>query len=262
MKTKTKDTIKKMEMQLGHTLMLMKFRFINLCVKSEAASLLTVKVQDPNEGFMDIEKVANVGILDDDNMLVSPFDDNDMNKLRLAIMKEHPEFKQHIETIDLDEATEDADKSEQESDATMGNLQIPETPVKSVLPNDEEENLLHVLVLTVPAVDDDRRKLLLEAVKVQVDECKDSMKYTIDKTKVEVGKQTIGLSIEEIKEADDKLKEAAEQYEGAVDEAYEDKKKEIEEAYQRYLEKQGQQQSPASADDNDENNAFSMKFED
>lgn len=255
-----------MELQLGNTLMLMKFRFVNLCIKSDAASLLTVKVTGADGSDNEIEKVGNVSILDDDNMLVVPFDEGNMKKLRLAIKQEHPEFKQHIETIDLDEVAKEAGVPEEEAPQTEeqsldpNSLQVPDKPIPSVLPNDDTENLLHVLVLTVPQVDEDRRKVLLDSVKAYVDATKVRFDATINKAKAEVTRLSVGLPKEEVDEAEDKVKEAAKLYRDAVVEAEESKTKEIEEAYKRYLEKQAENPTVPEASGGDDN-AFSMKFD-
>lgn len=266
MKADIKEYIKKMELQLGYTLMLMKYRFANLCVKSDPVTLISVKVPGHGEEELEIEKVAQVAILDDDNMLVTPFSEEDMNKLRLAIRKEHPEFKQHIETIDIgkmkkDAGVKEADEMMKGDDEKDKKLQMPESPIPSVLEEEEEKELLHVLVLTVPEVDNDRRKLLLDAVKAQVDACKLRMDATIDKAKAQIAPCTAGMSPLEIKEADDKVKEAASMYEENVEKTYEEKKQEIEDAYQRYLKKQTEN-GTSSAEENSEGSAFSMTFDD
>lgn len=258
-----------MELQLGNTLMHMQFRFVNLCVKSDAATLLTVKIpDDSSEDELNIEDVSGVSILDDDNMLVTPFSDDDMKKLRLAIMKEHPEFKQHIENIDLDKIADEAgvslnpdDYSDEENKEVEEAQPEPKTPVKTATPNDSSANVIHVLVLTVPQVDDDRRKLLLDAVKMQVEACNTNMDTIINTTKVKVAKYVVGLPKEEVDEVDKTIKKTSSKYQDAVEEAEEKKKTEIEEAYQRYLEKHPDDTSSGSQEE-DENNAFSMKFDD
>lgn len=269
MKATIKGAIRKMELQLGQTLMLLKFRLVNLCVKSEPAALLAVSVPGDGAEELELEKVANVGVLDDDSMLIAPFADDDMKKIRLAVKKVHPEFKQHIETIDLDAALEEAGVNPDEETGKAEMPDIPETPVPSVVANDSERNILHVLVLTVPQVDDDRRKVLLDAVKVQIDACNVSMDITISKAKEEVAKYVVGLQETEVEEANSKLKEATKLYKDEVKQAEENKNKEIEEAYQRYLQKQEEGgDTPATAsdkekgDDEYEDGAFSMKFDD
>lgn len=262
MDSNVKDAIQKMELQLGHTLMLMKFRLMNLCVKSEPGTLLTVKVQGSGEEDLEIEKVANVSILDEDSLIVAPFSNSDMNKLRKAIWKEHPEFKQHIETIDLSEAQKQAEEVKQEETAQeKERIEIPSTPIPSVVKDEPADNLLRLLILTVPATNDDRKKLLTDNVKALVDACNLRMKARIEKAKVEVGKWLIGKSDDEIKEANDKLEEATKLYQDAVVESEEAKIKEIEEAYKRYLEKHANDDGYDTPEDNDDG-AFSMTFDD
>ncbi|MBQ0049061.1 MAG: hypothetical protein KBT12_02310 [Bacteroidales bacterium] len=250
-----------MEQQLGHTLMLLKFRLMNLCVKSEPGALLTVKVPGGGDEDLDIEKVCNVSILDEDSLIIAPFSDSDMNKLRKAIWKEHPEFKQRIETIDLNEAQKQADELKNETTPQeQERMKMPETPIPSVVKNEQADNLLKLLILTVPAVDDDRKKILTDSVDALVDACNLRMTARIDKAKVEIAKFLVGQADDEIKEANDKVEEAAKLYQDAVKESEETKIKEIEEAYKRYLEKHAKEGGFDTSEGGEES-AFSMTFD-
>ena len=203
----------------GYTVLLV-FRLMNLCVKAEPASLLPAVVLFRG-AEKKIEEVANVGVMADDQLDVYPFHDELLVPIGQAIMDVHPEFRQELKNVKIE--------------------------------NQEKE--LNFIRLHMPEVNDDRKKVLLDGVDNFAKVTKEQLDATKSKYKVRVDQKLYKSSKDEIEEAKNRMDELYDQYSKRADKAVEDKKKEIEEAYQLWLEKKAQkqmemqEQQAASGDD-------------
>lgn len=197
----------------GYTALL-NFRYMNLCVKSDVASLLPVTV-DYGDGHFDIEKVADVARPNETQLQVFPKSPDLLFAIGKAIAKTHPEFKQEVVDFEL---------SEEE--------QMP--PMEDA---DEEESYEDkMIVLTMPVVDKDRHDLLITAI----DGLHEETKMKIDAyfgvyTQKIAAKLSLG-NPEELDEAKKALEGIRDQYKDLAQQYYDNKKQEIEEAYQLYTE--------------------------
>lgn len=178
------------------------YRLANLCIKADPVSLLGVTVVD--DGLpLNIEDVALVGKGEDQFKInVYPKDEKKILLVGKGIAEEHPEFKQEMEAMTTPDGME-----------------------------------IRYIKLTMPEVNDDRKKVLTDAVKTLHDECAAKLKSG---NALYAGKLTLdqaGASKEDIDEAKQKFDEITDTYDKACGTVTDDKTKEIEDAYQAYIEK-------------------------
>lgn len=189
---------------------LLDYRYKNLCTKAEAASMLPIEVEMEGASFK-IENVAAISIPEWNQIMVIPKDEDYIPYIGHAVIMVHPEFKQKVTRYHVEELNKD----------------------------------IKVLLLTVPPVDKDRKKVLDEGTDSLYDQCL----ACLDKTKVDTGlaiaKGMANKSKEEIDEARNKFDELYKQYRKNVDQLHDDKKQEIEEAYEKYVKEQGESKSEA-----------------
>ncbi len=181
---------------------LFSYRLANLCIKADPVSLLGVTVDD--DGLtMNIEDVAFVGKGDDQYKInVYPKDEKKILLVGKGIVEEHPEFKQEMETMTTPDGME-----------------------------------IRYIKLTMPEVNEDRMKLMTNAVKTLHDECVAKLKAG---NAFYMGKLTldqVGASKEDIDEAKKQFDDTTDMYNKACEDILAEKTKEIEDAFQAYLEK-------------------------
>ena len=202
--------IHEMESRLGGYVTLLVYRYANLCVKAQPLSLLSAQIIDEEMGEMKLEQVAGVMLLDEYHLKLVPFDPRFNFPLCKAIKLEHPEFKQDL-----------------------------------VKPENGEEDE-RILILTMPEVNKDRRDVLIDSVNVLFDGCKAKMDKTSADYRLKLEKKILTLPTEDERtEAKDALDSSIKNHQGIVDKVKEDKVKEIEEAYQRYLDEQTSKRNQA-----------------
>lgn len=200
-----------MEGRLNGYVTLLIYRYANLCVKAQPMALLSAEIIDDEVGVMKIEHVAGVTMPDEYHLRLVPFDSRIIFPLCKAIKKEHPEFNQEL-----------------------------------VIPEDGADDEQRHLILTMPVVNKDRRDALLQSVDTLYDGCKAKMDKTCAEYRLKLEKKIIVLpSDDERNEAKDALEAAIKNYQGLVDTTKADKVKEIEEAYQRYLDEQTSKRNKA-----------------
>lgn len=211
MKIAIETLIHEMEGRLGGYVTLLVYRYANLCIKAQPMALLSALVIDEEQGEMNIEKVAGVVIQDEYHLKLVPFDPRFNFPLCKAIKKEHPEFKQELVT--------------------------PSNP------SDEKERYL---ILTMPEVNKDRHDALIDSVDVLYDGCKAKMDKTSATYRVKLEKKIVTLPTDEERdEAKDALEKSISSHLEVIDTVKADKIKEIEEAYQRYLNEQTSKKAEA-----------------
>lgn len=204
---------------------LLNYRYMNLCVKAEPVSLLPVTVQLP-EDEVDIEDVADITIPREDQLQVYPKDQAFLLPISKAIFVAHPEFK--IEEV--------ADE------------------------NDEDEK---TLLLTMPEVNKDRHDVLINGVDVLYEEAKAKLQVNFTEYSGRIVEKTKDFHPDEIKEAKDALEDVNKQHTDLIKQYTEAKKKEIEDAYQRYLTNQAQKETARKEEEaaHDEKAGLGMKLE-
>ncbi|MBO5593020.1 MAG: ribosome recycling factor [Prevotella sp.] len=191
---------------------LMNYRFLNLCIKAEEASLLPVKVQIEGE-LLNLEEVATMAKKNDYEMVIVPNFSDDMPQVAEGIALVHPEFKQTIDKLEVESYAIDQEKVTE---------QVP------------------YILLTMPEVDDDRYDFLKKAVGSFHDDCKARMEAA--KTQADA---SLAPLLEDESNADatrkrfDKL---TEDWVTKREDMYTQKVEEIENAYVTWLGNQAQQE--------------------
>lgn len=181
---------------------LLNFRYLNLCVKAEIASLLPVIVfidgQEAN-----IEEVANVNMPNEYQLGVFPKDPSQLSDIIEAIYEAHPEFKMEKKST-----------------------------------GDTEDESSQFVLYTMPEVDKDRHDLLMDAVKSLYDECRARLKTIYSEYQAKFAELLVKVSPQEAEEAKKALDDLNDKCHEMVVDLLNKKQDEIEEAYQRYLTEQ------------------------
>ena len=182
------------------------YRLMNLCVKAEPVSLLSVEAMIEGES-QKLEQCSQIGKEDDYSFQVYPNYDGDIPALAQAIFKEHPEFKQEFKTMQVDISTDE---------------------------NNPDMQDVHYINVTMPEVDDNRYDVLKNGVNAFYEENKAQMEAVSAKYDAKLASLIEGESDQDIK----KLKEAREKQTNSWnqqrDNIYEAKIKEIEEGHDRW----------------------------
>lgn len=189
------------------------YRLMNLCVKAEPVSLLSIEANIEGE-FQKLEDCAQIGKEDDYSFQIVPNYDDDLPTLAQAVFREHPEFKQEFKKLQVD-ISED--------------------------PNNPDVHDVYYLQLTMPEVDDERYDVLKDGVKAIYEDTKVKMENVIANADVKMAELMAGESeadIEKVKKNRDKqVKTWTEQR----DKVYNKKLQEIEEAHSKWLLEQSEQ---------------------
>jgi len=212
----------------------MNYRFMNLCIKAEEASLLPVKVQVEGK-TMNLEEVATLAKKNDYEFVIVPNYTDDMDRVAKSIAMIHPEFKQSIDKLTVESVNLKLEKVEKE---------VP------------------YILLTMPEVNDDRHDFMKQTAQTMYDDCKTRME-------AEKAQATANLTplladepeADDIRQYFDKL---SEDWETRRDEMHEKKLQEIEEAYQKWLGEFAQQEIAKMEEEDAHSNkaAMSMKMTD
>lgn len=184
---------------------LLNYKYLNLCVKAEPVSLLSVTVEYDDKSY-NIEDVADVTGPREDQLQVYPKTPELTYYIGKAIALIHPEFKQEVVEEENDEATSEEEKE------------------KSI-------------ILTMPKVNKDRRDALMDAVKAFYEEAKTNLTTNYEVYSQQVLFKLLDAPAEEIDEAKKSMEDIKKQNFELIDTYRDNKEKEIEAAYQRYLEK-------------------------
>lgn len=234
MRRSTINEFDKLGDKLSTQVSMMKYRLMNLCIKSEPVALLPIQVFIEGEAQY-LEKCATIGKSDEYHFEILPKYEEDMKSIMQAVMRAHPEFKQSIQTIQVES-----------SDA-----------------NGESKNKdVHYLQLTMPEVNDDRYDVLNEAVKLVYNECKAQMDAINATAKPKFAE------LAQFEDDDDKelLKKGLEKQKAEWDEKceglYNNKLKEIEDAHNKWLAEQANSTQVRQERDNAQNDkaAHSMRM--
>ena len=192
----------------GHAALL-NYRYMNLCIKAEPMSILSIIVTDIEGNTFNIEEVADCIQRDEFSFAFVPKEMEMLPFIQKGIAETHPEFKQEVITPQDDE-----------------HFFYPDTP-----DYDQERHI----ICTMPEVDDNRYDLLKQSVKALYDE----RKVEMDKIKAEytqtIADRTADLPKDEADEAKNRLEELCNQYSDIIQQYRDNKEQEIEEAHQNWL---------------------------
>ena len=198
----TISEIEKAQKKMSGYVGLLNFRYLNLCVKAEIASLLPVIVfidgQEAN-----IEEVANVNMPNEYQLGVFPKDPSQLSDIIAAIYEAHPEFKMEKKST-----------------------------------GDTEDESSQFVLYTMPEVDKERHDLLMDAVKSLYDECRSRLKTIYSEYQAKFAELLVKVSPQEAEEAKKALDDLNDKCHEMVVDLLNKKQDEIEEAYQRYLTEQ------------------------
>jgi ribosome recycling factor len=194
-----KTQLKITQQKMAGYMTLLNFRYMNLCVKAEIASLIPVNVFILG-AVKNLEEVADVALPDDYHIAVVPKSDEPeaLQQIAEGISMAHPEFKPTIKTT-------------------------------KVLNKDKQ-----YLEYEMPEVDENRRDFLNEAVKSLHNEAKVKIEelYTSEKASYANVLSDNPTELDEVSQELDHLHD--ESIEGILNSKM-SKLEEIEEGYQRYL---------------------------
>ena len=192
--------------RLGGYAAMLNYRYLNLCIKAEQASLVPVKVMIEGEG-KNLEDVANVAMDGEYGFKVFPKYEEDLLPIGKGIAMVHPEFKQERKslTVELD---------------------------------DGQKIDVEYLLLTMPEVDDNRYDVLKQATNAMYEECKIQMEAAKSEVEAQIALLSVDEKAEDIDKVKDAIKELNKTWTEKRDQLHEDKLKEIEEAHQKYLQNQ------------------------
>lgn len=177
---------------------LLSYRYSNLCIKADPASLLPVTLI---MGSMEknIEEVAEVAKpADEYHLAVVPKMQDFIMEINQAVLDAHPEFKMELKPL-----------------------------------GDGNEHH-RFLLYEMPEVDKNRYDFLNQAVDNLYDECKARIEAATSDQRMTFA-EFLASKPEELKEANDRLDKSHDDYLEKIQSLLNQKRQEIEEGYQRYL---------------------------
>ena len=201
-----------MEDKLSGYVSIANYRYMNLCVKAEEVSLLSVRVNIEGEE-KNIEDVAQVSKKVDYQFVAIPNYSEDLMPLAQGIAMQHPEFKQEFDAENVE----------------VGDGEGNPQTVK-----------VKMLILTMPEVDDDRYDVLKKAVDAAYDECKVDMEAIVSQTKTQITPLLAGEEPADVKRVKDGIDKAEKTWNDRCENFHNEKLKEIEEAHNKWKAKQAE----------------------
>ena len=186
------------------------YRLMNLCVKAEPVSLLSIEVMIEGES-QKLEKCAQIGKEDDYSFQIFPNYDGDIPALAKAIFMDHPEFKQELKTMQVD-------ISEDESKPDMQDV--------------------YYIQVTMPEVDDNRYDVLKNGVKGLYEENKAQMEAVSAKYDAKLATLLDSESPEDAKKVKEARDKQTKTWYEQRDKIYNDKLQEIEDAHEKWQHQQ------------------------
>ena len=193
------------------------YQLIHFSVKAEPAALLAVTVHLNNEEF-DLEEVADVALAGETQFALIPKDQSYLFPICKGVASVHPDYK--IEQKSMDDQQESA--SEESSTG-------------------EDEN--KYILCTMPPVNKDRRDAGMDYVKTVYEEILSKVDATQSAYIAKITKQLTEARPGELDEAKDELQQQHDQHTDLCKAYREEKEKQIEEAYQQYLQAQSEKES-------------------
>ena len=233
MKKAIKLLIGEMEGKLNGYAVLLNYRYMNLCIKAEPLSLIPIVIKDDEGQNINLEEAAGTMLLDKYTFEICPFNQKLIFNICKGLQLAHPEFKQEI-------------------------IKAAE---ENMLSNDPDEDEHHI-ICRMPEVNDDRRDVLMDGVKTLYDECMVEVNRVKGEYTPRMAQKVVGLPEDEVEEAKNALEDRFNTYKNLIDGYRTNKEKEIEEAYQRWLNERSEQSRQRQEDDathgNDKARAYNM----
>ena len=186
------------------------YRLMNLCVKAEPVSLLSIEAMIEGEP-QKLEECARIGKEDDYSFQIFPNYDGDIPALAKAIFMDHPEFKQEMRTMQVD-------ISEDESKPDMQDV--------------------YYIQVTMPEVDDNRYDVLKNGVKGLYEENKAQMEAVSAKYDAKLATLLDSESPEDVKKVKEARDKQTKTWYEQRDKIYNDKLQEIEDAHEKWQHQQ------------------------
>ena len=186
------------------------YRLMNLCVKAEPVSLLSIEAIIEGES-QKLEDCSQIGQEDDYSFQIFPNYDGDIPALAQAIFMEHPEFKQEMKTMQVDISTEEGKSDMQD---------------------------VHYILVTMPAVDDNRYDVLKNGVNAFYEENKAQMEAVSAKFDAKLATLLDGESDEDVQKVKEARDKQTQTWYEQRDKIYNDKLAEIEEAHVKWQNEQ------------------------
>lgn len=189
------------------------YRLMNLCVKAEPVSLLSIEAMIEGEP-QKLEDCTQIGKEDDYSFQIFPNYDGDIPALAQAIFMDHPEFKQEMKTMQVNISTDEDNPDMQD---------------------------VHYIQVTMPEVDDNRYDVLKNGVKAYYEENKAQMESVCAKYDAKLATLLDGESDEDVKKVKKAREKQTETWYDQRDRVYHAKLQEIEEGHMKWLTKQGEE---------------------
>ena len=185
------------------------YQLQNLCVKAEPVALLTIEVNVEGEN-QKLEDCTTIAKNDEYSFTIVPHYEDDIPALEQGILKAHPEFKLKKKTMTVD------------SMDLKGNPKEVEVPY---------------ILATMPDVTDERYDILNESVKLLYDNCKAKMEAAILKSDTKLAGLLVSEGKDTVDEVTDAIDMIKKEWNDKRDQTRDEKLKEIEDAYQKWLAK-------------------------
>ena len=182
------------------------YRLMNLCVKAEPVSLLSIEAMIEGEP-QKLEDCTQIGKEDDYSFQIFPNYDGDIPALAQAIFMDHPEFKQEMKTMQVNISTDEDNPDMQD---------------------------VHYIQVTMPEVDDNRYDVLKNGVKAYYEENKAQMESVCAKYDAKLATLLDGESEEDVKKVKKAREKQTKTWNEHRDTIYNDKLKEIEDAHEKW----------------------------
>ena len=182
------------------------YRLMNLCVKAEPVSLLSIEAMIEGKS-QKLEECAQIGQEDDYSFQIFPNYDGDIPALAKAILMDHPEFKQEMKTMQVDISTEEGKSDMQD---------------------------VHYILVTMPDVDDNRYDVLKNGVNGFYEENKAQMEAVSAKHDAKIATLLDGESPEDVKKVKEARDKQTKTWYEQRDTIYNDKLQEIEDAHLKW----------------------------
>lgn len=190
------------EMRVSSKLMAMHGAFTDLCVKADPAALMSTSITSGGEA-KHIEDAADVVIPEWNKFFIASHEGFDITDVASGIASVHPEFTQEF-------------------------FQMKKSP--------EGEDAVFVLMMTVPPVNKERHDVLIKSVDACLEAFNASVDYANAAAEVKMAPFLIGASKEDKDAAKELLSTRGDELKKQAADAAAAKKKEIDEAHQKYLE--------------------------
>ena len=233
--------IEDVRQQLNGYTVLLGYRYMNLCVKAEAASLMPVTVYDEGAEF-DIEDVADVSVANDYQLVVYPKYPEQILNIIEGVTEAHPEFKMSVKKGEM------TYMSEEEARQYRGTKQGAEPDEMEEFADGDLNGDLNglFLIYTMPDVDKNRRDLLTAAVKSLHTECMMRIDSIYARNADNILIMLENTPVKEANTLKNELERTYKDYKERADSLRDEKLKEIDDAYARYTRKQSEAQKEAS----------------